>query len=84
MFVFETENVVFLVSVSRVPMLADKHVCSYCVSLQIINAFVASERQYLNTLGVLHRCYELPLKMLCTFKPEVISIRQLDSIFLNW
>ena len=51
---------------------------------QIINALLESERRYISGLSLLHTQFEEPLKMLALYKPDVLSLHQLNCLFLNW
>jgi len=53
-------------------------------SCQVMRTFIESERLYLNSLTVLDFHYQQPMRTLSGFKPEVLSLQQLESLFLNW
>jgi len=48
-----------------------------------MRTFIESERLYLNSLTVLDFHYQQPMRTLSGFKPEVLSLQQLESLFLN-
>ncbi len=52
--------------------------------LQIVQAFIESERLYLNNLVVLDTLFQQPMKMLSALEPEILPSQQLQSLFLNW
>ena len=71
----------------------EKCCCGMCIncfcscSLSIIQLMLAvreSERQYVNSLTVLDTQYQQPMKMLSAFKHDILSLQQLQFLFLNW
>ena len=52
--------------------------------LQVMQTFIESERLYLNNLTVLDSRYQQPMRTLSAFKPDVLPLKQLESLFLNW
>lgn len=50
---------------------------------ELMLAFLESERQYVNRLTVLDMQYQQPMKMLSAFKPDILSLQQLQFLFLN-
>ena len=51
---------------------------------QIMQTFIESERLYLNSLRVLSFRFERPMKILAAFNPKILSMQQLEHLFLNW
>ena len=49
-----------------------------------MQTFIESERLYLNNLTVLDSRYQQPMRTLSAFKPDVLPLKQLESLFLNW
>jgi hypothetical protein len=50
---------------------------------ELMLAFRESERQYVNSLTVLDTQYQQPMKMLSAFKHDILSLQQLQFLFLN-
>jgi hypothetical protein len=51
---------------------------------QIIAVLLESERRYVTGLTLLHSHFQQPMRMLSSFKPDILSMQQLNAIFLNW
>lgn len=52
--------------------------------VQIIAVLLESERRYVTGLTLLNSHYQQPMRMLSSFKPEILSMQQLNLLFLNW
>jgi hypothetical protein len=50
---------------------------------ELMLVFLESERQYMVSLAALDSHYQQPMKMLSAFKPDVLSLQQLQFLFLN-
>ena len=54
------------------------------LTIQIIAVLLESERRYVTGLTLLDSHYQQPMRMLSSFQPEILSMQQLNTLFLNW
>ena len=60
------------------------HLAFILINVQIMAVLLESEKRYVSALTLLNSHYRQPMHILASFKPEILSMQQLNTLFLNW